>query len=79
LGASAGSAGVVAGCGFSTGTGVVVDGAIHSSRAAANTTWQRISHGFELSGMLQYYSALPLNIFLLKKKNARTTRLNYFF
>ena len=28
---------------------VVVDGAVHS-------------HGFELSGMLQYYSALPLNI-----------------
>ena len=41
---------------------LVVDGAIHSSRGAANTTWQRISHGFELSGMLQYYSALPLNI-----------------
>lgn len=41
---------------------LVVDGAIHSSRAAAHTTWQRISHGFELSGMLQYYSALPLNI-----------------
>ena len=41
---------------------VVVDGAIHSSRAAADTAWRRISHGFEVSGMLQYYSALPLNI-----------------
>jgi hypothetical protein len=41
---------------------VVVDGSIHSSKAAANTAWQRISHGFEVSGMLQYYSALPLNI-----------------
>ncbi|MEO8598160.1 MAG: carboxypeptidase regulatory-like domain-containing protein [Candidatus Solibacter sp.] len=41
---------------------VVFDGAIHSSRAPAQNTWQRISHGFELSGMLQYYSALPLNI-----------------
>jgi hypothetical protein len=28
----------------------------------ANTAWKRISHGFQLSGMLQYYSALPLNI-----------------
>jgi hypothetical protein len=41
---------------------VVVDGAIHSSTAAAHNLWERISHGFELSGFLQYYSALPLNI-----------------
>ncbi len=41
---------------------VVVDGALHTSRAPALTAWQRISHGFELSSLLQYYSALPLNI-----------------
>jgi len=41
---------------------VVVDGAIHSSMAAAHGTWERISHGFELSSFLQYYSTLPLNI-----------------
>jgi hypothetical protein len=41
---------------------VVVDGAIHSSMAAAHNTWERLSHGFELSSFLQYYSALPLNI-----------------
>ena len=41
---------------------VVVDGAIHTSGAPAGSAWQRISHGFELSGMLQYYSSLPLNI-----------------
>ena len=41
---------------------VVVNGSIHSSMAAAHSAWQRISHGFALSGMLQYYSALPLNI-----------------
>ena len=41
---------------------VVVDGAIHTSRAPAQTNWQRISRGFELSSMLQFYSALPLNI-----------------
>ena len=28
----------------------------------AQTAWQRISHGFQLSGILQYYSALPFNI-----------------
>jgi hypothetical protein len=41
---------------------LVVDGAIHTSRAPARNTWQRITRGFELSAMLQYYSALPLNI-----------------
>jgi hypothetical protein len=41
---------------------VVFDGAIHSSMESANTVWKRLSHGFQLSGMLQYYSALPLNI-----------------
>src|SRR5262249_30406680 len=29
---------------------------------AARSTWQRISHGFQLGGSLQYYSALPLNV-----------------
>jgi hypothetical protein len=41
---------------------VVVHAALHSSSAPANTAWQRISHGFEISGMIQYYSALPLNL-----------------
>jgi len=41
---------------------LVFDGAIHSSTASANGAWERISHGFQLSGMLQYYSALPFNI-----------------
>jgi hypothetical protein len=30
--------------------------------APATTTWERISHGFQASSMLQYYSALPFNI-----------------
>jgi hypothetical protein len=38
------------------------DATIHSSMEGANTTWRRISHGFQLSGILQYYSALPFNI-----------------
>lgn len=38
------------------------DGAIQSPTGPAGTPWRRISHGFRLSGMLQYYSALPFNI-----------------
>jgi hypothetical protein len=41
---------------------VVFDGAVHSSMAPAKTVWERVSHGLQLSGMLQYYSALPLNV-----------------
>ena len=41
---------------------VVFDGAVHSSMDPAHTAWAQISHGFQLSGMMQYYSPLPLNI-----------------
>jgi hypothetical protein len=41
---------------------VVFDGSIHSSMGPANSAWGRISHGFQLTGMVQYYSALPFNI-----------------
>src|SRR5207253_6071295 len=41
---------------------LVFDGTIHSSMGNANTLWERISHGFQLGTMLQYYSALPFNI-----------------
>jgi hypothetical protein len=41
---------------------LVVNGAVHSSMEPATTPWKRISHGFQLSGMLQAYSALPFNI-----------------
>jgi len=41
---------------------VVFNGTIHSSMDKASTPWQRISRGFQLSGMLQYYSTLPFNI-----------------
>jgi hypothetical protein len=40
----------------------VLSGLIHSSMEPAATGWQRITHGFQLSGMLQAYSALPFNI-----------------
>jgi hypothetical protein len=40
----------------------VVMGSINSPTTPAVTPWDRLSHGFQLSGMLQYYSALPFNI-----------------
>lgn len=41
---------------------VVFNGSINTPTGAAKNMWERVSHGFQLSGMLQYYSALPLNI-----------------
>ncbi len=41
---------------------VVFDGSIHSLMGPANSAWGRISHGFQLTGMVQYYSALPFNV-----------------
>jgi hypothetical protein len=41
---------------------VVFDTTVHSSMNPAHTAWEHISHGFQLSGTLQYYSALPFNI-----------------
>jgi len=41
---------------------VVFDGTIHTSMDAATGAWSRLKNGFLLSGVLQYYSALPFNI-----------------
>jgi hypothetical protein len=41
---------------------LVIDGGLHTPMEPAKTTWARISHGFQASAMLQYYSALPFNI-----------------
>jgi outer membrane receptor protein involved in Fe transport len=41
---------------------VVVNGSVNSPTAAAHSAWQKLSYGFQLSGMMQYYSSLPLNI-----------------
>jgi hypothetical protein len=40
----------------------VFNGTIHSPMGAGKNTWERISHGFQLNAMLQYYSSLPFNI-----------------
>jgi hypothetical protein len=41
---------------------VVFNGTVHTSMEKAGTGWQQLSRGFQLSAMLQYYSALPFNI-----------------
>jgi hypothetical protein len=41
---------------------LVVNGTVQTPTTPAATLWQRISHGFQLSGTLQAYSALPFNI-----------------
>jgi hypothetical protein len=40
----------------------VVNGTVNTPMTPATSAWERISHGFQLSGMLQNYSALPFNI-----------------
>ncbi len=41
---------------------LVFDGSIHSPTSKGNTAWEHLSHGFQLTTMLQYYSPLPFNI-----------------
>ncbi len=41
---------------------LVINGSVNSSMAPATTTWERLTHGFQVSSLLQYYSALPFNI-----------------
>ncbi len=41
---------------------LVVSGAIHTPMGPASTALERLTHGFQLSGMMQTYSALPFNI-----------------
>ena len=41
---------------------LVLTGSVNSSMEPAQTAWERISHGFQVSSMLQSYSALPFNI-----------------
>jgi len=39
-----------------------LDGNVHTSTGKAATLWEHVSHGLQLSAMLQAYSALPFNI-----------------
>ena len=40
----------------------MINGAVQTSMAPAATAWQRLANGFQLSGLLQTYSAVPFNI-----------------
>ena len=41
---------------------LVINGTVHTATQSATTAWQRLTHGFQFSAMLQAYSALPFNI-----------------
>jgi hypothetical protein len=41
---------------------LVLSASVNSPTSPGTTAWERISHGFQVSSMLQYYSALPFNI-----------------
>jgi hypothetical protein len=41
---------------------LVFEGTVHSSLGSARSAWERLSHGFQLTTFLQYYSPLPFNI-----------------
>ena len=41
---------------------LVVNGTVNTPMAPAQTFWQRLSYGFQFSGMVQAYSRLPFNI-----------------
>jgi carboxypeptidase family protein len=41
---------------------LVASGSLSTSMEAAQTPWQRLTHGFQVSSMVQWYSAPPFNI-----------------
>jgi len=41
---------------------LVMSGTVNTSRNPGQTAWEKLTHGFQLSAMLRYYSALPFNI-----------------
>ena len=41
---------------------LVVSASVNSPMTPGTTTWDRVSHGFQASTMVQYYSSLPLNV-----------------
>src|SRR5439155_9827446 len=41
---------------------IVIHATVNSSMEPAETGWQNVTHGFTLSGLVQSYSALPLNV-----------------
>ena len=41
---------------------ILFDGSIHGPEGPADNVWEHLTHGFRLSGILQYSSPLPFNV-----------------
>lgn len=41
---------------------LTINGSVNTSLEPAATMWERLTHGFQVSGMVQAYSAVPFNI-----------------
>ena len=41
---------------------LAVNGSLNTSTAPADSAWEHLTHGFQIGGMLQFYSAAPFNI-----------------
>lgn len=41
---------------------LVATGVVHTPSTPGRNLWEKVAHGFEFSGTVQYYSALPFNI-----------------
>jgi hypothetical protein len=41
---------------------LTLDGSIHTPATQSNSAWKVLTHGFQLTTMLRYYSALPFNL-----------------
>jgi hypothetical protein len=41
---------------------LAINGTVNTPLEPATTAWEYLSHGFQLSGFMQYYSSLPFNI-----------------
>ncbi|WP_047497203.1 TonB-dependent receptor domain-containing protein [Terriglobus sp. TAA 43] len=53
---------------------VVFDATLNSPMSPAHGTWDRVTHGWKLGGILQYYSRLPFNIVTGGQTKQQTTQ-----
>lgn len=53
---------------------IVFDATLNSPTSPAHTTWDHMTHGWKLGGILQYYSRLPFNIVTGGQTKQQTTQ-----
>lgn len=41
---------------------LVIAGSVNTPTGSADTSWERLTHGFQVSTLVQWYSALPFNV-----------------